>query len=853
MTKKKLRQIDYKKPEYLSDKLELVFEVNGLDEVLVKTRMDIHRDDAKGDLQLDCEKAEVSEVLVDGEKVDFVHEDGKLTVPCDKESFVVETTSVIDPSKNKTGKGLYVSNGLLVTQCEPLGFRMIAPFIDRPDNMASFRVTIIGDVEKFPVMLSNGDTVETKTLDDGRQSITFVDPFKKPSYLFALVLGNFDFIQDKFVTMSGREVELTIFTEKGNTYKVGHAMESLKKSMKWDEEVFGLEYDLNEFKIVAVNDFNSGAMENKGLNIFNASCVFADEKAATDGDFRRVESVVAHEYFHNWTGDRVTLRDWFQLTLKEGLTVFRDQEFSCDMGSRVTCRIADVRGLRASQFMEDAGAKSHPIRPKEAQTIENFYTSTVYEKGAEVIRMMHTFLGEDGFRKGMDLYFERHDGQSVTCEDFVAAMADSSGLDLNQFFETWYNQNGTPKIEVDVNYEDAADVVEINVKQVLLDGQKPFHFPLHVGLLNEAGEDVVVEILHVKEMEQKFIFEGVENFRVASLLRNFSAPVRLVADYTEDDLKFLMEHDIDLFNRYEAAQRLDKMTFPDIVKQYQLGEEMTLPDDFFDVFPSIFANSERDVEFTANQLSFLTVSELVSEMDVYDYEAAYEAREFVVRKVAEKFEDEFVAIYERYKDEPYSKDGESIGRRMLKNVALRFLFTLRGKYVDLVKEQLENATNMTDEIFAFSLLCDESDEVKGPYVEAFYDKWKGDPLVFNKWVRTQMWAHVDGLIERAKELSKLPEFDKENANNLYSLYSFGIAGNSVKFHSDDGQAYAYIADKVIEIDKYNPSVAARTVSAFENMKKFSEKRQELMRVQLEKIRDAGVSANVMDIVDRILV
>lgn len=853
MTNKILKQTDYKKPEYLSDKLDLIFEIKSLNEVLVKTTMNIFRDCDNGVLELDLEKAEILEVLVDGEKVEYSHKDGKLSVPCNKESFVVQTTTVINPNKNKTGKGLYVSNGFLVTQCEPLGFRMIAPFIDRPDNMASFKVTIIADDKVFPILLSNGDTVEEKFLEDGRKSITFVDPFKKPSYLFALVAGDFEYIEDKFVTMSGREVALTIFVEEGNKYKVAHAMESLKKSMKWDEEVFGLEYDLNEFKIVAVNDFNSGAMENKGLNIFNASCVFADPAAATDGDFRQVEAVVAHEYFHNWTGDRVTLRDWFQLTLKEGLTVFRDQEFSSDMGSRVTCRIGDVRGLRSSQFMEDAGAKSHPIRPQEAQTIENFYTSTVYEKGAEVIRMMHTFLGEDGFRKGMDLYFERHDGQSVTCEDFVAAMADSSGMDLNQFFDSWYNQNGTPTINVEVKYEDAADVVELKVEQILLQGQKPFYFPLHVGLINENGEDVVDEILHVKEMKQNFIFEGITSFKVASLLRNFSAPVKLVVNYTDEDLKFLMEHDSDLFNRYDAAQRLDKMTFVDIVKQYQSGTEMTLPDDFFDVFPSIFLDRERDPEFTANQLSFLGISELVAEMDVYDYEAAHEVREFVIKKVAEKYEGKFVEIYEQYKDQPYSKDGESIGKRMLKNLALRFLFTLRGKYVDLVKAQLENATNMTDEIFAFSLLCDESWDVKGQYVSAFYDKWKHDHLVFNKWMRTQMWAHVDGLLQRADEIAKLPEFDKENPNNLYSLYAFGIAGNSVKFHSDNGESYEYIADKIIDIDKYNPAVAARTVSAFSTMKKFSEERQKLMRKQLEKIRDAGCSKNVMDIVDRILI
>lgn len=852
MKDKTLYLNDYQAPNYLVDEVNLVFEILKEDRVKVTSTLKIEQKGDEKILELNCdEKPEIESLKVDGAEVDYKVADGILSLEPGKESFELEIVSFINPSENKSCMGLYVSNGNFVTQCESQGFRKITPFVDRPDNMSIYTTTIIADSEKYPVMLCNGNLVDSKELDDGRKSVTFHDPFRKPCYLFALVVAHLEVVEDKYVTDSGREVGLGIYVEKGDEGRVGHAMKALKDSMKWDEDVFGLECDLDEFKIVAVNDFNFGAMENKGLNIFNAPYVLADPETATDGNFFSVESVVAHEYFHNWTGNRVTCRDWFQLTLKEGLTVFRDQEFSADMNSRIVCRIGDVRGLRASQFVEDAGPNAHPIRPQSAKAIENFYTSTVYDKGAEVIRMIHTLIGKENFRKGMDLYFERHDGQAVTCDDFVSAMADASNFNLDQFRDTWYNQKGTPTLEVSKEFGDG--VLKLQVRQIPFNkGDKPFLFPLNVGLIGPDGKDIIDETLVVSEEEQTFEFTDLESEPVISLLRNFSAPVRLKFDYSDEDLKFMMMHDSDGFNRYEAANKLLTAELLRLIGALQEGGEVEVDASVVQALENVLKDSDDDPAFAAELLQLPSMSTLVQELEVYDYKAAWDAGEILIAAIAEKFESELLEIYERYNSiKEFKVDSRAMGERSLKNLAMGYLSRLNNKFDQKLQERLDEATNMTDEISALSALM-RKDDLREAAADKFCEKWKKNPLVFNKFLLVATRAQRDDLLDYVKELSKLPEFDSKNANNISYLYTYGFCGNLVKFFSGKAEHYKFIVDKILEVDAFNPNAAARMVKVFQNLKKLRPVDQELIRPELQRILDADCSNNVSEIAEKIL-
>ncbi|MBD3647227.1 MAG: aminopeptidase N, partial [Pseudomonadales bacterium] len=696
---------DYRVPPYLIDETDLHVDISE-DKTIVTATMKVHRnpdtDDSSRDLRLDGGDLNTRSIALDGRELldnEYGFGEESLTIYDVPDAFELKTQVEIKPQDNTSLEGLYKSGDMFCTQCEAEGFRNITWYADRPDVMSRYRTTIVADKDKYPVLLSNGNDIARG--DEGnRHWVTWEDPFRKPSYLFALVAGDLEFIEDEFTTMSGRKVLLKIFTERHNIDKVSHAMSSLKNAMAWDEKVYGREYDLDIFMIVAVDSFNMGAMENKGLNIFNTSCVLARPDTTTDAAYQRVESVVAHEYFHNWSGNRVTCRDWFQLSLKEGFTVFRDQEFSADMGSRTVCRVADVSVLRSSQFPEDAGPMAHPVRPDSYIEINNFYTATVYEKGAEVVRMIHTLLGPDRFRKGSDLYFERHDGEAVTTEDFVSAMEDANGVDLSQF-RRWYRQAGTPVLQVESSYDPDAKRFNLDVVQSCpptpgQDKKEPFHMPLAVGLLNESGNDIRLKtdaenvasvsegndhytaILHVADEKQTFTFEGVEAEPVPSLLRGFSAPVKLEYDYSRDELLFLMSHDSDGFNRWEAGQRLAIGVIQDVIGQIQQGESIDIDNRLVEACRNILTQAVEsgasvDRAMIADMLVMPSETYLAELMDVADVDAIHQAREAVRNALSTTLEELFLKVY-RMNDvqEEYRPSAEAIRGRALKKVTLAY-------------------------------------------------------------------------------------------------------------------------------------------------------------------------------------
>ena len=855
----KLRLLDYSPPEYFTPETHLVFHIVDRTRVEVNVALFVQRNGTSmpsASFVLNChESVQIANVFINGEELDpdqYRKEKDMLTIlqsfPAD---FRIKIDCVLNPEANKSGKGLYVSGGNLVTQCEPHGFQWIAPSIDRPDNMGVFTTTLIADKNRFPILLSNGNSTEEQELPGNKYSVTFHDPFPKPSYLFALSAGDFDSMEDVFTTMSGKEVRLKIFTEKGEINQCRHAMESLKKSMKWDEERFCLECDLNEFKIVVCHDFNSGAMENKGLNIFNSSCAYADPKTATDSDFENVERVIAHEYFHNWTGDRVTCHDWFQLTLKEGLTVFRDQEFTCDTHSRALKRIDDAHIIKVAQFSEDGGPNAHPIRPQEVETIDNFYTTTVYDKGAEVIRMIFTMIGKDVFCKGLNLYLSRHDGQAVTTDEFVDAMQEVSGLDLTQFRNTWYSQKGTPTVHVQEEYDADLKTYKLHIEQKPAhEGQKPFHFPFMMGLLSHDGKEIPIQnnLLQIREPKHTFTFTDIPLKPTLSALRNFSAPVRLKLEQSSEELRRLMMHDSDLYNRYDAAQRYGK-----ILLHLLIADTSSLNTDNLDAYGAMLDSVDTDPDFAARIVLLPSLREIVQEMDVYDYDSAYNAREFLMRAIAEKYEDRLVALYEKYHSiDPYKLDPKDIAARRIKNVCLAYLSKITGKHTNLLMKQFHDATNMTDQENAFRLLCNEKGPERDEAIASFYDQWKHDKLVFCKWVEAQSVSKRMDIIERMEEMEKLPEFDTRNPNNIRSLSACFAAINKVHFHDISGDGYVFVADHVIDIDSFNPQMAGGLVKRFDEYKKMDCVRQELMKKELLRIEKKTKTTNVREIVGNIV-
>jgi aminopeptidase N len=866
-----VRLEDYSPPAFLIDTVELDVELFE-DQARVRSRLSLSRNpkatDSRAPLVLDAEELEFESAALDGRKLaagEFALDDAHLSIANAPARFVLETACRIRPRQNTALMGLYAAESGFFTQCEAEGFRRITYFIDRPDVMAKYTVTIHADRGRYPVLLSNGNRVGGGEEPGGRHYARWRDPFPKPCYLFAMVAAKLDKLQDRFVTRSGRPVELAIYVDPGKLDQCGFAMQALKRAMKWDEDVFGLETDLDNYSIVAVGDFNMGAMENKGLNVFNTKYVLARPDIATDADYLGIDRVIAHEYFHNWTGNRVTCRDWFQLSLKEGLTVFRDQEFGADMYSRPVERIREVRGLRSSQFAEDAGPMAHPVRPASYVEINNFYTATVYEKGAEVVRMIRTLIGAQAFRRGMDLYFSRHDGRAVTCDDFVQAMADASGTDLSQF-KRWYDQAGTPVLEVETEYDGASRRYTLTVRQSCppTPGQEkklPFHIPFAVGLVAPDGRELLAEgtrVLSLRSPEERFVFEDIAPGGgpkpVPSLARGFSAPVIVRYDYTEAELALLAALDPDGFNRWEAGQRLALGIILRGIEAVQAGREWELAQSLVGAVARVLADAPRDPAFAAEMLALPSEDYIAEQMAVVDPDAIHAVRDEVRRRLALALRAELLAVYRDYAvPGPYSPDAVFAGKRALRNAALGFLMELDEPDMRaLCLAQLETADNMTDSFAALARLANCDCEERAPALEAFYRRWKDEPLVVDKWLAVQSTSRLPAALEDTKRLMEHPAFNIRNPNKVYALIG-GFRGNQVRFHARDGSGYAFIADQVIALDAINPQVAARLARGLDRWRKFDPGRQAHAKAALERIRGIkGVSKGVLEVANRAL-
>ncbi len=888
-----IRLEDYTPPAFLIDTVDLDFDIH-IAYTDVRARLAIRRNPAAADpaapLKLDGEALTLQSIALDGALLPvaaYSLGDGHLTIPDVPDAFTLDTAVRIHPSDNTTLMGLFASKDGLFTQCEAEGFRRITYTIDRPDVMARYTTTIHADQGRYPVLLSNGNRiasgVEGATPEDGRNGVNLLrtaraarhwvrweDPFAKPSYLFALVAAKLDRLEDEFVTKSGRTVALSIYVEPGKLDQCAFAMQALKKSMKWDEDVFGLEMDLEHYMIAAVGDFNMGAMENKGLNIFNTKYVLARADTATDADFLNIERVVAHEYFHNWTGNRVTCRDWFQLSLKEGLTVFRDQEFGADMYSRPVQRIQEVRALRAAQFPEDAGPMAHPVRPQSYMEISNFYTATVYEKGAEVVRMIHTLLGQDAFRRGMDLYFARHDGEAVTTDDFVAAMADASGVDLAQF-KRWYDQAGTPVVKSQGHYDPAGRTYTLTLLQQTppTPGQSeklPLHVPFAVGLVGPDGRDMPLQlageaapagtarVLSLNEAQQRFVFVNVVAHPVPSLLRGFSAPVVLQHDYSDAQLAHLMAHDADAFNRWEAGQQLATQILLRGVDAAVAGVPLEVPASFIAAFSRVLADGEKDPAFSAEALVLPSEAYLAEQMGMTDPEVLHGVRLALRRRLAAALSDALLRTYHaQVTVEPYSPDARSAGKRALRNACLGYLMELEEPAMRaLAMRQFETADNMTDAIAALSTLANTDCDERLAALRVFYEKWQDEPLVVDKWLAVQAGSRLPNTLAEVERLTRHEAFDRRNPNKVYALIR-GFAANYVRFNAADGRGYAFLADQIVALDPLNPQVASRLARGFDRWRKFDSVRQGHARQALERVRTTdGLSKDVLEVVTKAL-
>ena len=820
-------------------------------------------------LRLDGDSLPLVSVAIDGAPLapeSYTHDESGLVIHEPPRSFTLETRTTIAPLHNTALEGLYISSGMFCTQCEAEGFRRITFFPDRPDVLATYTVAIDADRGTCPVLLSNGNRVKELDLGQDRHRAVWHDPFPKPSYLFALVAGDLGCLEDSFTTASGRDVALRIWSEHGQQDKCAYAMDSLKRAMRWDEERYGLEYDLDIFNIVAVSDFNAGAMENKSLNVFNASLVFASPETATDANYEAIESVIAHEYFHNWTGDRVTCRDWFQLSLKEGLTVYRDQEFSGDMRSRPVKRIDDVRRLRAAQFPEDASPMAHPVRPKSYVEINNFYTPTVYEKGAEVIRMMERILGRDGFRRGMDLYLERHDGEAVTCDDFVSAMADANGADL-EHFKLWYSQAGTPDVTASGRYLAGEAAYELTLEQATPptpgeDVKEALHIPFEVGLVGPNGGDMEVEldgrsgsshVLDLVEGSQTFRFERVGAAPVLSLNRGFSAPVRVKPRPGDADLAFLMAHDSDPFARWEAGQQYATGLLLAMVEEIRDGRAPRTDERWLDALGATLADASLDPAFKARALAMPSESYLADQMDTVDVDAIHAAREAMRLAASARHHAAWLEMTGG-DDEPYSPDGEQAGRRALKGVALSYMAAAGDESaVTLVRERYFGAGNMTDRLTALTLVAALDTPDRDDCLADFHDRFRADDLVIDKWLGVQAISPLPDTLDRVSGLLGHESFSLRKPNKVYALLGGFAIANPVNFHRGDGAGYRFLADRLLELDGINPQVAARIVDPLIRWRRYDTGRQALMRAELERVRSReGLSPDLSEKIGRSL-
>ena len=857
---------DYQTPAYRILETDLHFDI-AEPQTVVKSRLTVEPQRVGEPLVLDG-SAKLLSVKINGAAADYVLEGETLTIAgAPSERFTVEVETEILPAENKSLMGLYASGGNLFTQCEPEGFRKITFYIDRPDVMSKFTTTIVADKKRYPVLLSNGNKIDGGEFSDGRHWVKWEDPFAKPSYLFALVAGDLAVTEDRFTTMSGRNVKIEFYTTEADKPKVGFAVESLKNAMKWDETRFGLEYDLDIFMVVAVGDFNMGAMENKGLNIFNTKFVLADSRTATDTDFEGIESVVGHEYFHNWTGNRVTCRDWFQLSLKEGLTVFRDQEFSGDRASRAVRRIENIRLLRQHQFPEDAGPTAHPVRPASYEEMNNFYTMTVYEKGAEVVRMYHTLLGEEGFQKGMKLYFQRHDGQAVTCDDFRAAMADANGINLDQF-ALWYSQAGTPVLEAEGRLKN--NIFELTIKQTVpptpdMADKQPMMIPVKVGLLNRNGEAVAFDyqgkrateaVLLLTEAEQTFPLEGVTEAVVPSLLRGFSAPVHLNYPYSDDDLLLLLAHDSDAFTRWEAAQTLYRRAVAANLAALSDGVELPKHEKLLAAVEKVISDDLLDNAFKALLLGVPSEAELWDGAENIDPLRYHQAREALLDTLAVHFLPKWHELNRqaaKQENQSYEYSPETAGWRTLRNVCRAFVLRADPAHIETVAEKYgEMAQNMTHEWGILSAVNGNESDTRNRLLAQFADKFSDDALVMDKYFALVGLSRRSDTLQQVQTALQHPKFSLENPNKARSLIG-SFSRNVPHFHAEDGSGYRFIADKVIEIDRFNPQVAARLVQAFNLCNKLEPHRKNLVKQELQRIRaQEGLSKDVGEIVGKIL-
>jgi aminopeptidase N len=865
---------DYTKFPWEISKLELRFSI-GDSFTTVHSLMQLKSRQEGSDaseLLLDGKELELKAISIDGQQLDesrYEVSGETMRISDVPESCVLETEVHIRPAENTALEGLYQSGNFLLTQCEAEGFRKITWFPDRPDVMTRFSVWVEADKQSYPVLLSNGNAMESGELEGGRHWIKWVDPFPKPSYLFALVAGDLAHVEDHFVTRSGRDVVLRVYVEHENIDRCDHAMESLINAMKWDEDRFNLEYDLDIYNIVATNDFNMGAMENKSLNVFNSKYVLASPDTATDWDYQAIEGVIGHEYFHNWTGNRVTCQDWFQLTLKEGLTVFRDEEFSADMQSRAVKRIQDIRDLRERQFPEDSGPMAHPIRPDRYIEINNFYTATVYQKGATIIRMYHTLLGEEGFQKGMRLYFERHDGQAVSCDDFLAAMADANERDLERFGR-WYSQSGTPEVTVETRHDAQAGTYKIRLTQSTpathdQEEKIPLLIPFAVGLIDENGAEVPLQmkgenadggttrLLMLEQESQEFTFTQVFSPVVPSLLRDFSAPVKVHYPWTIAELSHLIAHDPETFSRWEAAQQLAQKCILEQVQARTESREMVLEKGLEQAFSGLLSDRVADPALLAEALSLPAEDYLAEQMDVIDVDGIHAAKQFIRKSLAASLASQLRQRYDELNTHaPYSKSQQAVAGRSLKNLCLSYLVTLEGGEA-LAREQFESSDNMTDTLAALRGMVIEGFECTAGALSSFEEKWKDDALVMDKWFSIQAIRPAHDTVRQVRELMKHSAFSIRNPNKVRSLIGAFSFANPTGFFAPDGSGIRFHAQRVIELDAINPQVAARMVSAFNRWKRHDAGRKALMKEALKQIAAVpGLSPDTSEIVNSAL-
>ncbi|WP_274943990.1 aminopeptidase N [Govanella unica] len=860
----------YRPPAFAIEHLDLNFYLDS-SRTRVRSVLKVTRREAGAPLLLNGHGLELESIRIDGAPLAparYKVTADSLIIMDVPDHFTLEIGTLINPEANTALEGLYQSRGLFCTQCEAEGFRRITYFPDRPDVMTTYRVRLEADREACPVLLSNGNLIDEGDLPGGRHFALWEDPFPKPSYLFALVAGHLGHIEDFFTTASGRRVTLRIYAAPRDLDKCDHAMVSLKSSMRWDEELYGREYDLDIFNIVAISDFNMGAMENKSLNLFNTKCVLAKAETATDADFAAVESIIAHEYFHNWTGNRVTCRDWFQLSLKEGLTVFRDQEFSADMGSRAVKRIEDVRLLRSHQFPEDSGPLAHPVRPDSYIEINNFYTATVYEKGAEIIRMIHSLLGPEGFRKGMDLYFERHDGQAVTCDDFVAAMEDATGVDLTQF-RLWYSQAGTPMVEVATDYDAARQLYHLTLRQATpatpgQPGKKPLHMPIAVGLLGADGQPLDVTIagnegmhadaqgtvmLNLRDARETFTFSNVRERPVPSILRGFSAPVRVLAELSRDELRFLMAHDNDAFNRWEAGQRLATLVLLDLVAAVQAGRTLALETADIEAYRRVLSDHTADKALIAETLTLPSEGDIAAEMRVIDTDAIHTARSFMRATLGRVLGPEFHELYKANQtSDSYRFTAGDVAARQLKNMALGYLMAVGSlDATTLALRQFAVADNMTDEAAALRVLVQSDRVERHAALAAFYAKWRDEDLVIDKWFSLQATAPQEDTIDHVTALTAHADFTLRNPNRVRSLIGAFTQMNPVRFHDSSGRGYRFLREQVSALNSINPQIAARLLQPLGRWQKHDANRQALMKAELEALLKGDLSRDVYEV------